>query len=266
MSQLTNKEVFDAAILYLLSFPSITETILEEQITFDEKQRPPDKASLFKALLSHATNRQGMPKTIGSVDLLKECLMQFDAAAVEKEYHDWACLFDAIQSIRRPTSRMDKGNPHSYWVVFSKTILSVAQFVNRFKSIEEFDGYVKEFLGSGVPDVRLGLPLIMKEELFGYDFALACDFLKEHVSSEFVKPDVHIKEIFEGIGRSRSTDSDFQVFREVVKFAQSINEVPYRVDKLFWLIGSGKFYRAGIQISADRDMFIRQIRDGNAGA
>jgi hypothetical protein len=88
----------------------------------------------------------------------------------------------------------------------------------------------------------MAFPRILKEEIFGHKFALACDFGKENISSQFVKPDAHIKAIFIGMGLSEKDASDFQIFRDVVKFADSIEEAPYSVDKVFWLIGSGNFY------------------------
>ena len=69
-------------------------------------------------------------------------------------------------------------------------------------------------------------------------FALACDFLKENGYPEFAKPDVHIKKIFNGLGLSDSND-DYEVFKDVIRVSELVNGLPYRVDKLFWLVGSG---------------------------
>ena len=151
---------------------------------------------------------------------------------------------------------MMKDNPHNYWVQFTKSIISIAKFISRFENIEKFNTFVEVFYYN--EDTRITLPLLLKEEIFGYQFALSCDFLKENGYPEFVKPDVHIIDIFVGLGISNSKN-DFQVFRDVISFSKSIGKVPYEVDKLFWLIGSGNFYLDGIQIKTSKKKFIEQM-------
>jgi hypothetical protein len=253
-----NQEIFEEARRYLLEFPAVTEEMLQKQLCFPEQDRPATKNALLKKMIEHATNRQGMPNAIGDVALLAGCLENFDPGAIINKYSEWESLFDAVKTFRNPTSRMDKTNAHGYWVIFCKSVLSVAKFVNRFDTIDDFNNYVYQFI-TETPDTRLALPLILKEEIFGYQFALACDFVKENVSPLFVKPDIHIKTIFIGIGKSQPKSSDFQIFRDVISFAESINQVPYAIDKLFWLIGSGNFYWSNKKVRTDRQVFIDRI-------
>ena len=105
---------------------------------------------------------------------------------------------------------------------------------------------------------RVALPLLLSREIDGMGFALACDFLKENGYPKFVKPDVHIKKIFQGLGLSDS-DDDYEVFKDVIRFSELVNELPYKVDKLFWLVGSGNLYLSGIKIPTNRDYFIEKI-------
>ena len=44
------------------------------------------------------------------------------------------------------------------------------------------------------------MPLILAAEIEGIGYTLACDFLKELGFIEYGKPDVHVIEIFVGIG------------------------------------------------------------------
>ncbi|MFB6273972.1 MAG: hypothetical protein ABEL51_13860, partial [Salinibacter sp.] len=71
-----------------------------------------------------------------------------------------------------------------------------------------------------------------------YGFALACDFLKELGWVAYPKPDVHLNAIFSGLGFSDGTD--YATFKAIVRMAEVLYETAYAVDKLFWLIGSGK--------------------------
>jgi hypothetical protein len=253
-----NQEIFDEAQLYLLSFREITQDILNQHLAFPEYNRPKTKSDLFKNMIEHAKNRQGMPNAIGDIVRLAPFLNNFDPDAVISKYQRWEDLFDTIKRQYAPPGRMERANPHNFWVIFCKSILSIAQYVRRFNTIEDFNNYVNQFI-TNTPDTRLALPLILKEEIFGYQFALACDFVKENISPEFVKPDVHIKAIFIGIGKSLNGSTDYQIFRDVVLFAQSIGKTPYIVDKLFWLIGSGDFYLNKIRINTQRQLFIDRI-------
>lgn len=105
---------------------------------------------------------------------------------------------------------------------------------------------------------KLALPLLLKEELFGFGFALACDFLKENGYSEFVKPDTHINDIATAIGITKAT-TDFGVFRDVVAYCKRNNLVPYEFDKLIWLVGSGSFYLNDLTVKTDKKTFVAHL-------
>ena len=40
-----------------------------------------------------------------------------------------------------------------------------------------------------------------------------------------------------------------------------VDETPYKVDKIFWLIGSGSFYLDNINIGRKKETFINTIKD-----
>jgi hypothetical protein len=77
-----------------------------------------------------------------------------------------------------------------------------------------------------------------------------------------VKPDTHIKAIFFGIGISKSKD-DYIIYNDVIEFFNTINKIPYEVDKLFWLVGNGQFYREepAIKIKTNRNLFINRVKN-----
>jgi hypothetical protein len=54
---------------------------------------------------------------------------------------------------------------------------------------------------------------------------------------------VHVKRIFLALELSPWGTSDYEVFKAVARMASNVGVTPYNVDKLFWLIGSGYFYR-----------------------
>jgi hypothetical protein len=86
------------------------------------------------------------------------------------------------------------------------------------------------------------LPLLLAQEIEGFGFALACDFLNGLGYENFSKPDVHVKDIFGGLGLCAEGAGDYEVFRAVGRLARNAGVTPYNADKLFWLVGSGYFY------------------------
>ena len=56
------------------------------------------------------------------------------------------------------------------------------------------------------------------------------------------KPDVHIKDIFIGTHLCNSKTTDYEYQKVIGQIAEANNVSAYNVDKLFWLVGSGRFY------------------------
>lgn len=251
-------DYYNKAKAYLLSFDRVTAEMLEEHINEWQNRKPETIEALFKAFLLHAQNRQGMPNSIGDIQKLSELLFDFNHTKVAETYGDWEALFDAVNnSSYKPPGRMVKGNNKSHWVVYSKAIISIARFLSAYKDIGEFHQFVGGFLTN--EQSKLALPLLLAEEIFGFGFALACDFLKENVSPEFIKPDTHINDIAQGLGITKSSNN-YQIFKDVEAYCARINVTPYAVDKIFWLIGSGNFYLSGIKINSSKHEFISSVK------
>jgi hypothetical protein len=237
------------------------ETILHHYLTLYQQNQLNSLPETFEKILEHAKNRQGMPNSIGSLIPLRAVLYDFDPLQVNNNFHSWQEVFNSIQNNYTPPGVMNILNTKSYWVIFSKSIFSTAKFLSRFHSIREFKNYCASFIDSN-PDIRIAFALLLSEEITGFGFALACDFLKEWVSPQFVKPDTHTKDIFIGTYFSESADSDFTICRRIIEFANTINQVPYSVDKLFWLIGSGRLHvtpqrRVEVRFQTSKEEFIQ---------
>jgi hypothetical protein len=239
---MNHNKVVEVTKAYILERNGNNSEKLEYYLSNWENRKPKNLNELFKNMLMHSQNRQGMPNSIGKIENLRKYLFEFDPKEVSKNYDSWQQIFTEIKSNYTPPGRMDINNNRSYWVIFCKSILSISNYLSRFGDYNDFENYVNQFVRSDNLDLRIALPLLLSEEIFGFRFALACDFIKENVSPEFVKPDIHIKDIFVGIGVCKANDSDFDVFRKVVQFSEIVNKKPYWIDKLFWLIGSKTFY------------------------
>jgi len=103
------------------------------------------------------------------------------------------------------------------------------------------------------------LPMLLSKEIRGFGFALACDFLKELGYRDYPKPDVYLIKIFYGLGLAKSTEP-YEVYKSIIEMAEAVGEDAYTVDKIFWLIGSGKFYLVNIFTGRNSDKFIKSAK------
>jgi len=236
------RQIVDQTYEYVLEKSHGNREKLDYYLTEWQFRKPKNIQELYRNLLETAKNRQGMPQSIGDVSKLREILFDFNPKEIYNSYNNWEELFYKIQADYSPPGRMEISNSRNYWVIYTKSIISTSKFLSRFETLDSFTKYVNQFVTSDNIDLRISLPLLLGEELFGFRFTLACDFIKENVSPKFVKPDVHINDIFKGIGVCQPNDSDFEVFRKLIYFSEIVNKEPYWVDKLFWLVGHKEFY------------------------
>ena len=140
---------------------------------------------------------------------------------------------------------------------FSEGIISGSNFMASFKDKEDFDSFIKTFARNKY--TKAALPMLLSKEIRGFGFALACDFLKELGYRDYPKPDVYLIKIFYGLGLAKSTEP-YEVYKSIIEMAEAVGEDAYTVDKIFWLIGSGKFYLVNIFTGRNSDKFIKSIK------
>ena len=76
-------------------------------------------------------------------------------------------------------------------------------------------------------------------------FAIACNWLKELGYYKYAKPDTHIKDVCLALNLIQNND-DISCFEAIIKVANAAGIDAYKVDKVWWLICSGNFYRYNI--------------------
>jgi hypothetical protein len=242
---------------YLLAFNGVTPEVLDIHLQGWKRDKCATKAELFRSMVMHAQNRQGMPNSIGDIGNLRAVFCDFNPDRVLKTYRTWRELFDAVANGVKVPGRLEPEIAKSHWVVYAKSVLSCASFLRSFDSTTAFHAFVDSFNFN--EHSKLALPLLLKEEIYGFGFALACDFLKENGYKQFLKPDTHINDICRALGISKAT-TDFGVFKDAVAYCDSNSLVPYEFDKLLWLIGSGRFYRSKIAAPVDKELFIQRMQ------
>lgn len=231
--------------------------LVREHMADSAHPKPKTFNEIYLRLLKSLINKRGMPNSIGDIERLQPLFFGFDHQKTLQEYKDWESLFKEIKTQINPTSTMRKSDPHNYWVIFCRGSLSAATYLTRFATPKDFLGFINDFDQN--PNTRPALPFLMGYEIFGYGFALACDFLKESGFANYSKPDTHLIDIFSGL--ETSDKEPLNVFRVVTLLAEEVGETPYAVDKAFWLIGSGKLYLHDKTFKTDKFEFIKQAKE-----
>jgi hypothetical protein len=250
MHQVNQQELDRAAYTLATDFllqsgagKGVTPELIEKYLHLSTP-RPDTLAALYERMLESAQsgnmNAGVIGGSIGGVGNLGPVLCDFHPLRVLEKYRSgWEGVLDDIVAQLKPKGSVPR-TPRSIWRRYCRSILSGTKFLSRFSSAEDFYGWVDSFDEN--ERSRPALPLLLAQEIEGFGFALACDFLKERGYENFSKPDVHVKDILRALGLSPWEATDYDVFRAVARIARNAGVTPYNVDKLFWLIGSGNFY------------------------
>ena len=221
----------------------LTPEVVETYLYLDKSTRPKTIAGLYERMLGSAQSanmKAGViGGSIGGVGNLGSVLCGFEPSRVLEKYQSgWEAVLDDVVAHLKPRGTIRR-TPRSIWPRYCRTILSAARFLVQFESANDFYTFVDFF--DEDERARAALPLLLEEEIEGFGFALACDFVMGLGYENFSKPDVHIKEIFQSLGLCPWGSSDYEVFKAVARVARNAGVTPYNVDRLFWLIGSGYF-------------------------
>ena len=223
---------------------NITDQIINSYLKYDIPEKNVSSLNdIFEKMLFSAQSQNMYPKVIGEsingVSNLGKVLNSFDIKYVVENYASGEKLLEDIERILKPKGQIRR-NKSSLWPKYCKTIVSVAKFLYQFKDEKEFFSWIYNYYNDE-KSVSV-LPLILSLEIYGFGFALACDFLKDLGFVNYGKPDVHIKDILLGYGFINSTDSDYLVLKKMINISK-INKITcFEFDRILWLIGSGNFY------------------------
>ncbi len=219
---------------------------------------------IFEQFIQSAQNYQGMPNYIKFSDRraqIKEILFDFDIAQiadcdVEQLYRTFRKAFDVTST----------DSIFNAWHKWSKSIVDVAKFMLDFRGAEDFRAFVDQFDYN--PLMRTALPLLISTKISGFGFALACDCLKELGFLNYAKPDTHLIDIFEALKLSgRDPVAVFEAIVRMSDFCKTVDQTasPYKIDKVLWLICSGRFYLDKITIGRHKDEFIPLAKKSISG-
>ena len=111
------KEIVELTRNYVLGKSQNDIEKLEYYLNEWKYRKPDTIKQLYRNLLMHAQNRQGMPNSIGNIDKLSPFLFEFNPKEVHKHYNGWRSLFVQIENNYTPPGRMEIDNSRNYLVI-----------------------------------------------------------------------------------------------------------------------------------------------------
>jgi hypothetical protein len=257
-----DKRVFDLAESFLNSLTTkdgfrVTQETLSK---YFQVEKPETVADIYFRLLLSAQNANMKAGVIGGsidgIENLRDVLCDFEPKAIIKKYGDNSQ--QVFTDIKKQVKPRGKVNTNGLWSKYCDTIISGAKFLGQFNSAEDFYEWTNWFYKD--ERARPALPLLLKEEINGFGFALACDFLKEIGFLEYGKPDVWLRKIFVSLDLCSPEVTDSELLKVIIRVAQNAGATPYKVDKVFWLIGSGNFYLDSRKTRRNAENFIEFVK------
>ena len=231
---------------------NVTEEIVDLYLKSSDVKTLND---VFRHLLISAQNRSMLINVIGGqlkikengvikadgVESLSRILFEFNPKDVLQKYkNNESTLLNDIKSTF-PELKINENNDHNLWRQYCKAIVSSALFLSQFNNLEDFKQWVDPFYKD--KSSIAALPRLISSKVYGIGFVLACNFLKELGYMDYGKPDVHIKDILKAYGHIDDNSSDCDILKKMTEIAKDCGVSCYALDKVLWLIGSGKFYK-----------------------
>lgn len=233
------------------------DVISEEQLKeyFNIEKSYKNKEDIFIRILKSIENTPRVYNVINfgkedREDIFKNILCDYNVELILKKYNEETLYEEFCNNFE--VSNVD--NKNNLWRRFTKSVITACEFLKEFENAEEFDKYVDSFRGK-----EIELPQIISKRIFGLGFALSCDFLKELGYSSYAKPDIHIKDIFVLLNLCENND-DYVVFNAVIEMARKVNDTPYNIDKMLWLICAGDLYNQNIKLGNHKNEFIERVQ------
>ncbi|SEQ85094.1 hypothetical protein SAMN02910369_02540 [Lachnospiraceae bacterium NE2001] len=248
-----NKLIYEVACEYLLSI--VPESIEDIEKYLQNNNELVSLNQVYEILIQSAQEYQSLPNVIKFIERkeqIKEILYGYDIQKISEL--DFEALY---YQFRETFDVKSKDSNMNLWYKWSRAVVDSASYLSQFKDIDDFKEYVNMFDNN--TKTRIALPLVISTKIRGVGFALACNFLKELGYINYPKPDVHLKDICFGL--NLCDKNQYEVFDTIIQIADDNSVSPYRVDKIFWLIGSGFFYDDNIRIGSHKVDFIEKVNE-----
>ena len=137
------------------------------------------------------------------------------------------------------------------WMKYIDGMIDGAAILSRFPDVPSFINAINSFPaahGMSFEVYQQIMPTAARAskgadgwKIYGMGNAIACNFLKEIGFVNYIKPDTHIKDVFDAFEITYADDNDcLRIGRQL---AAQNGVTPYAFDRVIWLCCSGHYYR-----------------------
>ncbi len=273
--RMRDRRAYEEGIQFLLQFDGLTAPILESYFQPDSQARALTIDGIYEKMLLSATNvgrnintvKKHLGHAWGNSAQKEEWLRTkskvsaFNPQKIIEIYGDNPANWIEIWQTIKP----DAALPPRTVMRFCQTVISAASFMAQFQSAADFYDWI-EFFDQDAR-ARAALPMLIENEVVGYGFALACDFVKDLGYANFPKPDLHLEDICKGLGLCSQQSNMYQVYKTIIRAAGNAEVTPYTFDRVFYLIGSGNLFNhtelgTNLETMVNRKkIFIERVRN-----
>lgn len=215
--------------------------------------------SILEELASSLQTGQALPRVIKFLqrrNALKEIFFNYDRNQLK--IADLNTLHERCKHEFYPDSRDWNETVSKRWEDYIEGMINGAVILSRFNTVNEFISAINNFSSfnkehfsfddyqgnkktTSCARIINGRDDTRKWKIKGMGKELACNFLKELGLPDYVKPDVHIQDVFSDLGLCSHDDRECLEVGKML--AKECGVSAYVFDRVIWLCCSGHYYR-----------------------
>jgi hypothetical protein len=221
---------------------------MEKQLISPKNSKAKSLKGVYQCLLDALIFTRRMKEIIDPVESLDQSLFNFNPRKIHSHYGDhWEKLYEDLA----------KGTKQQmHWETFCKGAISGASFLTQIGSIKKYKEFIHRFQNNEMSTAVL--PLLLQRVIHGLNFPMACTFLYNTGSPEYIFPDPKVKALLMDIGVTESMEN-YGALKTLILMAR-INQKPTEhIHKIFWLIGNGALSKDGNKDQRYRKQFVEHI-------
>jgi hypothetical protein len=247
------KELYDYSYDFLITKDSkyLKKELIDDFISTADIKDCNSLTDAYELLLNILQDFNRYPyviKYIDRKDKIKEILHNYDFSYIARLEPS------QLLEIFRDAFKFDRD---TLWLRYTKGVISGAKYMLNFDNYDDFKNTFDSFNTNDMTREYFAMFLSTKIDNMG--FAIACNWLKELGYYEYAKPDTHTKDICDALHLA-SKKNDVKCFEAMVKVAREAGVKTYKVDKVWWLICTGNFYRYNIKCPEYKNEFILSLK------
>lgn len=229
---------------YPTDFPngiSAKERLYKELTHYkDLKKRIQTLEHLYLHLLKTLVNRNMLPSVIKLNKKKSEYGKLLHNWNPKETLKSWGNRQQELVNEIFKISEGRSASPGRICETFAKGIIEGARLINKYNSIQHFWEEIRKRRVD--KDFNEGLNFFKENPITGMGPALSLHFFQRLGLPVYAKPDVHVKFAMNHFGWiKRPTNNDGVLMQTIFDVYKKVGEpyVPYVIDKLLWIIGSG---------------------------